>query len=142
MKGILSKALLVVVAALALFAGILYAASLVNVPSDITIVAPPQTSGIEVYVDAACTQPLTALHWGTEIRAGSTSQFVAYVKNVGTNLSMVSARADNITSWGTFSALNVSLLPNSSMPMTLNLAISPLAPLGQKTFTLIFEATP
>lgn len=91
-----------------IFAVMLIAATTVAVAVIVSQKAVPSSGvtttnpNIGLYSDAACTQPLTTLQWGT-INAGSSTQQTIYIKNTGTGSMTLSIA---VTNWAPIDANN------------------------------------
>jgi hypothetical protein len=75
-------------AAMAVFSGIVYAATSIDVPGNVNVVQ--ATNDIELYSDPACKYPLTSLTWPDLPNGGERTKNV-YVKNVGNTDAEVTA---------------------------------------------------
>ncbi len=132
MATTLSSKALVVILTIAAFALVASTLAAVTVQQDVTSSGTITTSpNVGVYSNAACTNAITSLNWGS-IAAGGTSTQTIYVKNTGTGSMTLNM---TVTGWtpsnaGTYITISwnregSALTAGQSTAATLTLTVSP-----------------
>ncbi len=107
-----------------------------TISCDVNIVLGPKALG--VFVDSACTIPVTAVHFG-DVSRGKSTQFPMYLKNIEMEQIRVGMQVvEDISSWGTvnMAPASVTLNFNDIASVTITLQVIPGVVLALKAFTI------
>jgi hypothetical protein len=132
---------LLIVIALVVFAGGVYAATVITKPGQVNIVA--ATNDIKVYLDSGCNFEITKIIWNDLPVGGETTKTV-YVKNFGNTDATVTAALQGAPAGVNLKVNTDSQTVLAGQPATFNLVLdaAQAAPIASASFTVTFTSTP
>ena len=132
---------LIIVIALVVFAGGVYAATVITKQGQVNIVA--ATDDIKVYLDSGCNFEITKIIWSDLPVGGETTKTV-YVKNFGNTDATVTAALQGAPAGVNLKVDTDSQTVLARQPATFNLVLDAAqsAPIAAASFTVTFTSTP
>jgi hypothetical protein len=145
MKKLLKKKIffvpLIVVIALVVFAGGVYAATAIMLPGQVNIVA--ATNDIKVYLDSGCNFEITKIIWN-DLPVGGERTKTVYIKNIGNTDADVVATLQGAPAGMAFKVGTDSMLvpAGSQTSFPLILEATQAAPIAAASFTVTLTPNP
>jgi hypothetical protein len=132
---------LIIVIALVVFAGGVYAATVVTEPGQVNVVA--ATNDIKVYLDSGCNFEITKIIWADLPVGGETTKTV-YIKNIGNTDATVTAVLQDAPAGVNLKSDTNSIIVPAGQPATFNLVLdaTQAAPIAPASFTVTFTSIP
>lgn len=132
---------LIVVMAVAVFGGVIYAATAITVPGQVNIVV--ATNDIEVYSNSRYTVELTEIIWN-DLPVGGEKYRIVYIRNIGNTDAQVVATLQGAPAGVTLreGADTIVISRRSQAAFTLYLEAATTANIGSSSFTVTFTSTP
>ena len=132
---------LIVVIALVVFAGGVYAATAIMLPGQVNIVA--ATNDIKVYLDSGCNFEITKIIWN-DLPVGGERTKTVYIKNIGNTDANVVASLQGAPAGVNLKVNTDSMTVLAGQPATFNLVLdaTQAAPIAAASFTVTFTSTP